>query len=198
MGYLFFKTTLPDPGLPPGLGGGLTLESWRPTLRRPLPPRLPLVPFGIWCAFHLLGIFATRDFFILLIRHGLRPVHRTCVLPAHWRFPFMAPRDLQVAGLWTHPDWRGRGLGLAALREVPRHLGAPGRTLWYMVHEDNLPSIRLAQKAGLALWGRGGRVDRWGLSALGSYRVGEVLPAGEPRRSGPDGRILKFGGGSDE
>ena len=178
MGYLFYKTNLPAPGPPPDLGEGLALQCWRPTLRRPLPPELPLVPFGVWSAFHFLGLFATRDYFILRIRHGSRPVHRTCVVPAHWRFPFMAPGDLQAASLWTHPDWRGRGLGLAALGEVPRHLEAPGRTLWYMVHEDNRASIRLAEKAGLALWGTGGVVERWGIRLLGIYKAERIPGSG--------------------
>jgi len=174
MAYLFYKAriVLQPPG--PELRGDLRLETWRPTLGRPVRRDLPVVPFAVWSLYHFLGVFATRDYFLLLIRHRGRVVHRSCVLPAHYRFPFMAPRDLQAAGLWTAPDWRGRGLGLAALGEVFRRDECQGRTLWYMVREDNAASIRLAEKAGLLRWGRGGR-GTWSLDPLGRYRVAERL-----------------------
>ena len=175
MDYLFFKTGIAAPAAVPEAGADLTLSCWRPTLRRPVRRDLPAVPFAAWSLFHFLRIFATRDYFILLIAHGSEVVHRTCVFPAHFRFPFMAERDLQAAGLWTAPEWRGRGLGLTALREALRRVDSPERTLWYMVREDNRPSIRLAQKAGLLLWGRGRRVDPWGIGVLGRYQVTEIL-----------------------
>lgn len=171
MNYLFYKTRItahpPDPGLP----AGLDLEIWRPSLGRPRVPGLPAAPFALWSLFHFLRVFATRDYFLVLVRDRGRLVHRTGVFPAHWRFPFMAPRDLQAAGLWTDPAWRGRGLGLAALGAVQRRAECQGRTLWYMVREDNGASIRLAEKAGLLRWGRGGREARPGL--LARYRIRE-------------------------
>jgi GNAT superfamily N-acetyltransferase len=173
MVYLFYKTRVTFQPPPADLEPGLALEVWRPTLGRPVRLGLPLVPFGVWSLYHFLGVFATRDYFLVLIRHRARLVHRTCVFPAHYRFPFMAAQDLQAGGIWTAPPWRGRGLGLAALREVFGRPECRGRTLWYMVREDNPASIRLAEKAGLLRWGRGGRTTRWGRGPLGRYQVTE-------------------------
>lgn len=172
MAYLFYKARITTPVPGPELPGDLDLEVWRPTLARPLRRGLPAAPFAAWSLYHFLGVFATRDYFVVLIRHRGRLVHRTGVFPAHARFPFMAPRDLQAGGLWTDPAWRGRGLGQVALAEVFRRPECQGRTLWYMVREDNLASIRLAEKIGLLRWGRGGRE---GPGLLARYRIAQQL-----------------------
>jgi RimJ/RimL family protein N-acetyltransferase len=118
-----------------------------------------------------LRLFRSRDYAIVLIHEGDTLVHRTCLLPAHFRFPFMKPGELQTAGIWTRPDKRGLGLGLMAMRAVFQRLEDPGRTLWYMVREDNHASIRLAEKAGFRLWGRGGKRVSPGLGLLGKYHI---------------------------
>lgn len=175
MNFFFYKARITPPAPAPALPGEVALEIWRPTLGRPVARGLPAVPFAVWSLFHFLGVFATRDYFLVLVRQRGRLVHRTGVFPAHYRFPFMAPRDLQAAGLWTDPAWRGRGLGLAALVEVFRRPECQGRTLWYMVREDNPASIRLAEKVGLQRWGRGGRESRGGLGLLARYRVAHLF-----------------------
>jgi len=182
MDYLYYRTPMTSRGSGPDLDEDLRMEVWRPSLARPVRRDLPLVPCAVWSLFHLLGVFATRDYFLVLVLAGPRLVHRTCVFPAYFRFTFMGPRDLQAASLWTDPAWRGRGLGLAALEEAFRRPECQGRTLWYMVREDNRPSIRLAEKAGFVQWGRGGRVDPWGIRALGRYRVAEIFHPQAPGR----------------
>jgi GNAT superfamily N-acetyltransferase len=176
--YLFYKAEGLPAAPPPPLDEGMRMELWRPTLLRPVRWDLLALPFLAWSLFHFLGLFANRQFCILLIYKGTSLVHRTCVCPAHFRFPFMAARDLQAAGIWTHPSLRGRGLGLLAILEVMRHLKAPDRPLWFLVREENRGSIRLAEKAGFALVGRGSRTKRLGLRALGCFRLEERLPSG--------------------
>jgi ribosomal protein S18 acetylase RimI-like enzyme len=173
--YLFFKAHTPC-SAPPELAPELRMELWRPTLLRPVRWELLALPFLAWSLFHFLGVFAGRDYCLLLIFQGTKLVHRTCVLPPHFKFPFMGARDLQAAGLWTHPSMRGRGLGWIAIREVMRLVGAPGRPLWYMVREENAASIRLAEKAGFLLVARGRRRRRLGLQAAGYFQVEEALP----------------------
>ena len=158
------------------------MEIWRPTFARPMRRDLPLVPFGIWSLFHFLGVFASRDYFLVLVLAGPRLVHRTCIFPAHFRFPFMAIRDLQAGGLWTDPGWRGRSQAWPPWRQRSGAPSARGGPCGYMVRENNRPSIRLAEKAGFLPWGRGGRVDPWGIGALGRYEVEEVLPSDPPGR----------------
>ena len=187
LSYLFFKAPGERPKARMNLEAGLRLEFWRPTLRQPLRRELPVLPFLAWSLFHFLGVFAGRGYALLLIFRGGALVHRTCLLPAHFKFPFMARADLQIAGLWTHPALRGRGLGEFAIQEALRRVGAPGRTLWYMVRMDNAASIRLAQKAGFQLAALGRRRKLLGLQALGSFVVERILISGpeEGPSSGP-------------
>jgi RimJ/RimL family protein N-acetyltransferase len=177
--FLFFRKTItlgPEQApLPPGY----TLSFWRPGRFRIRPEGFPAMPFLVWGWCHALGVFATRDYGIMLIFRRGRLVHRTCLLPAHFRFPFMGPGDLQAAGIWTHPDHRGTGLGLVALRAVFHQLHGSGRTVWYMVREDNNASIRLAEKAGFQPWGRGRKLASPGLGMLGAFHITEG-PSGRP------------------
>lgn len=175
MRYLFFNRPLCGTAGSPEAPAGLTLECWHPTLTCPVPPGLASLPFLLWTGFHYLGLFATRDYGVVLLRLDGRLVHRTCVLPAYFRVPFMGRRDLQAAGIWTAEDQRGRGLGLLALQEVLRHWEHPDRVLWYMAHEENQASLRLAEKAGFRHCGRGARMKRFGLGLLASYRITETL-----------------------
>jgi RimJ/RimL family protein N-acetyltransferase len=170
MAYLFFKRPLTPPEKAPALPPGLEFRLWRPAPFRLLPPQLPWRPFLLWSLFHHLGLFATGEYALALVFQGGRLVHRTCLLPAHFRCPFMGPRDLQAAAIWTHPDLRGRGVGPAALRSLLEPLADPDRSLWYMAREENGPSIRLARKAGFQLQGRGGAMP----GGLGRrYRITE-------------------------
>lgn len=140
-----------------------SLEVWRPGPARPgpggmWPDGFPPRPFLYWALFHHLRLFATRDYRILVLRAGGLPVHRTCLLPAHFRFPFMRPGDIQAAALWTRPDHRGRGLGRFALHAASLLWDRPDRRMWYMVREGNAASIRLAEQSGFRFAGRGGKL----------------------------------------
>ena len=158
--YLFFHKPLDPPGIAAApvleVAPGCTLDLWRPrgSLR---PPGFPARPFLAWGLFHHLHLFASPDYRILAVRAEGALVHRTCLLPAHFRFPFMCPGDLQAAALWTRPDCRGLGLGQRVLERALSLCRRPDRMMWYMVREDNAASIRLAEKAGFRLAGRGGK-----------------------------------------
>jgi ribosomal protein S18 acetylase RimI-like enzyme len=78
----------------------------------------------------------------------------------------MRPGDLQAAAIWTHPEFRGLGLGRRALEQALGLWRRPDRLMWYMVRQDNAASIRLAEKAGFRLAGRG---EKRGLA----YRIQE-------------------------
>ena len=177
--YLYFLKWLshvPIPGAGPlPLPPGLSLQLWRPGWLHLVPRGVPAYPFALWGLFHLLRVFASRDYAILIVRAGGLPVHRTCLVPAHFRFPFMGPGDLQAAGIWTRPDHRGQGLARLALQELSARLGPSGRILWYMVREDNPGSIRLAEASGFRFAGRGRK--QAGLGPLGAFRITEAPQA---------------------
>lgn len=174
MSYLFYRRKHTPDRHPVEPRPDLTVELWRPRLTQPLVPDLPWYPFGIWTLLHALRVFATRDYAVLLIRQGGRLVNRTCILPPHCKFPFMQPGELQVAGLWTDPARRGEGLGLLGVQEALRRLGGEERVFWYLVKEDNRPSILLAEKLGFQLWGRGERKPWLGLRAVGRFHLTEA------------------------
>ena len=43
--------------------------------------------------------------------------------------------------------------------------------LWYITTDDNYASIKLAESCGFRLAGTGARVSRYGLRALGQFRI---------------------------
>jgi RimJ/RimL family protein N-acetyltransferase len=180
MDYLFLKrTSRPDPVsavLPPGF----RLVFWRPGFRL-RPWGFPARPFLLWGLWHRLKVYATPDYGMALIYEGAQLVHRTCLLPAHFRFPFMVRGDLQTAGIWTRPDRRGMGLALVALQGSLRRMADPERTLWYMVREDNQPSLRLAEKGGFQLFGRGRKLPSRAFGLLGAFQITEVHDGRPPQ-----------------
>ena len=102
-----------------------------------------------------------------------RIVHRSIVTPRYFRFPFMKTKDLQIGDVWTDPDQRGKGLALFAIRKILVACGSADRFFWYLVEQENLSSIRVAEKAGLELGGRGAKRSRFGIALLGYYYIAQ-------------------------
>lgn len=154
--------------LPPGC----TIEMWRPSTQGRKPAGFPAFPYGVWALFHSMRVFDTSDYRIALIRDAEGAViHRSHVFPRWFRHPFMESRDLQVGDTFTEPEHRNKGLAEAALRFIVQALD--GRTLWYVVDHENASSIRVAEKVGFRLVGRGERTKRLGIRLLGAFRMTE-------------------------
>lgn len=149
----------------------LDCEIWHPSILSTVPRGLPWWPFAMWWFAHEFHVFANQDYRVCIIRQDDLIIHRTLITPKYLRFPFMANADLQVGDIWTHPQHRGRGLASKALRQILKKYARPNRTLWYVVEENNLPSIRLAETCGFNLIGLGERVPFAGLNFLGSYMI---------------------------
>ena len=150
---------------------------WQPQLTSVRPAGFALVPFAVWWLFHYVGLFFNREYTLAVLYRGGECVHRSCIFPGSFRFPFMQSDDLQIGDVWTAPSERGRGLAATMLAAIGVRFAKPGRKLWYLVHEENLASIRIAEKAGFSLHARGQRAPRWGINALGYYKITEYLPA---------------------
>lgn len=164
--------------LPPGYEG----RFWTPSLREPLPPGLSARIFAGWTAMHHLRVFQNRLFAIYLVSRDGRLVHRSCVLPAWFRLPFMAAQDIQIAATHTAPEARGQGLARAAVSAIVARFRAPGRTIWYFANEDNAASLRVIEQCGFAYAGEGVRTRRHGLALLGQFVIDRPVdePGGEP------------------
>ncbi len=171
--FLFYKLASPPP--PAVLPPGFSFEFWRPSFRRPLAPGLSPLTAAVWFVFHTLRLFANRDYAAGIVWHGGRVAHVTMAFPGFFRFPFMAPADIQFGALFTEPEFRGRGLAGAALAELVRHLAQPSRRFWYITHESNHASQQVAGRSGYRLIGRGDKLPRFGLRFLGRYVVTQPL-----------------------
>lgn len=82
----------------------------------------------------------------------------------------MESDDLQVGAVWTHPEWRRRGLAAHALTRVITNYGSEHR-LWYITDQSNLPSKRVALGVGFHKYGVGVRTTRLGLRLFGAYQI---------------------------
>lgn len=134
---------------------------------------------GCW-ALHTTKQFANQDCGLLTLSDG-RVIASYCwAHPGFFRYPFMATQDLQVGKVFTHPDYRGNGLAAAGVSELVHRCTRPGRTIWYLTSKENPASIRVAEKLGFELRGRGGIRARWGTQALGGYEINIAEP---PSRS---------------
>ena len=153
------------------LTGEYSSKLWRPTVTTIVPEGIPYLPFSLWWIMHHFRLFPNRDFSLYLIYSGHRLVHRSLVTPRYFRFPFMGKDDLQIGDTWTAPVHRGKGLATFAIQKLLDLHKKPGRKIWYVVDEENLPSIRAAEKAGFIRVGEGQRTKRFGMRTFGSYVI---------------------------
>lgn len=145
------------------------LELWRPADGGLMPEGVRGWVFPVWWAMHTFHLFQNRDYAQLVVYRGADLVHRSGVYPGYARFPFMAPRDLQIGDTWTAPEARGRGFAQAAISRIVTHLGRPGRMFWYLCEAGNAPSIAVIERMGFRRVGEGAKQPRLGLLALGGY-----------------------------
>ncbi|QQS12743.1 MAG: GNAT family N-acetyltransferase [Rhodospirillales bacterium] len=93
-----------------------------------------------------------RDWLEPLLRSGRA---FTCAIERNGRplaacFAFENHRTVwEIGGVFTPPEGRGRGYAAGVVRTALAELGARGLIPRYQVHDDNLPSIRLAESIGL-------------------------------------------------
>lgn len=164
-----------QPGIDPeplaDLSPELRAEIWRPSATSIRPRGLPLLPYVVWWLFHYLRIFSNRRYGAVVVRSGNVIVHNLLVTPRYFRFTDMGADDVQIGATHTHADWRGRGLARAAVGIVCRVWNDRQARLWYIVSDENAPSIRVIESCGFRLLGVGERSKRLGLSLLGQFRV---------------------------
>lgn len=148
---------------------------WSTGILRIIPDGISWLPFGVWWLFDRFHIFANHNYALFLIYDENKLVHRSCVFPKYFRFPFMQKDDLQIGDTWTHPEYRGQGLATFAIWKILRNYHKPGRHFWYVVEENNKASIRVIEKSGFSLVGKGVRTKHFGISLLGSFELQEKL-----------------------
>jgi RimJ/RimL family protein N-acetyltransferase len=126
-----------------------------------------------WWFLTRIGGFSRPDFAEFRIERTGQVLHRLIVTPRWYRFPFMAPDDLQIGNVWTAPEARREQLARIMMAEVHRRFG--DRTIWYVTDCANEASAALARSCGYRLVARGRRTPRLGLPILAQYVVERAL-----------------------
>ena len=183
--YLFFAWDPVTGNVPQfSMPDGLSYVMWTPSWRAMRPAMVKGSRFFVWWIVHHLHIFANRDYAVLTVYDRAELVHRSCIFPRYFRFPFMATGDLQIGDTWTHVDYRGKGIAKAAIALVMQNSQRLGRRIWYLVERENSASISVIKRAGFTLAGVGTRRTCRGLRVLGSYRM-ESLATRDSQSAGP-------------
>ena len=179
---LFYKLDYSPKTISKGPRHSLPLDSeyrqelWQPSISKILPSGFSHGSFSVWWLFHQLHIFSNSEYSVFTIYKNGKLIHRSGIYPRYFRFPFMAPKDLQIGDTWTAESERGKGLAKFALSEIAKNFNKTGRSLWYLAEEDNIPSQKVAEAVGFYLAGRGKRSKRLGLRLFGQYILEQPAP----------------------
>ena len=124
---------------------------WAPVLNSCIPPGKDK-KYLVYTAFHYTRIFRNRDYGWFAI--GAENIKATMLcVPAHFRWPFMAARDIQFTYVMVNAGERGKGWGAKLLQAGMSALARPGRAFWYVTDEENIPSRKLAERTGFEFAG---------------------------------------------
>lgn len=63
--------------------------------------------------------------------------------------------EVQVGDTWTDPTYRGQGIATQALQYLTTELALRAQVIWYITHQDNYPSQKVAHKNEYRLYGLG-------------------------------------------
>jgi RimJ/RimL family protein N-acetyltransferase len=83
----------------------------------------------------------------------------------------MEKNDLQFGDIYTDPVYRGQGIAPYSIRQVVNQFINKSPKFWYVAEEKNEASVRLAEKLGFTLYGKGVRKSTLGIRAIGQYII---------------------------
>jgi SAM-dependent methyltransferase len=105
---------------------------------------------------------------VFLLFGGEKGAHHSVVTVKSFKYPFMGEDDLQIGMISTENEFRRRGLAAYTINEILKRYEKPGRTIWYVTHEDNVASRNLAEKVGFSEYSK---AIRKGTFLLGIYEA---------------------------
>lgn len=149
--------------------GRIDLQVWTPRWFNLKPRQFSFLPYSVWWLFNYVGIFRNDQYRIFLFKEQGKVVHRSCLFPPFFRFPFMAAADVQVGDIWTVETKRGQGLSKAMLKHIMSLY--PNTRIWFLCESANQASANLARSAGMQLHGVGRREARFGIGLFGRFVV---------------------------
>jgi uncharacterized protein len=65
---------------------------------------------------------------------------------------------VEIGGVYTFPEHRQRGYGAALMRDLAQRIRQAGKVPTLQVDEENVPALRLYEKAGWKAMGKLARV----------------------------------------
>ncbi len=167
--YLVYKLSVPKQS--PAKAPVASIIVVKPTLANIIRFSKGYKLFPIWWVFSQAKLFYNDYFALVLLLENGQVVHRTCVFPGFYKFPFMKKEDLQLGDIWTRADFKNQGIASRVIKHILSIQEFAGRTFWYLTEPTNLASIRLAEKSGFILFSVADKKKKLGLSFIGHYDI---------------------------
>ena len=124
----------------------LEIKKWTPSLFSLIPPNSGISYVIFWIA-HYLRIFKNRFYCAYQIMEDNQVISSLVCVPSTFIWHFMKGNDLQIKKVYTHPNFRGKGLALNLIDTVIKECYMKNRVFWYMTHDQNHASLRVIKKA---------------------------------------------------
>lgn len=128
------------------------IQKWTPGLFNFRPENTEIKYVLFWFA-HYLNLFGSKCYSSYqLVVEGEVVSSLVCV-PALSLWSFMKKDDVQIKGVYTKPEYRGKGFGYKLLEYVRNDLNVQKQSVWYLTHDQNFSSIKLCEKVGFQFVG---------------------------------------------
>jgi len=144
--YLTTTTLQPISKIPEGY----SVQIWRPSLFKLKPPGKPL-KYLIFSFASVLKLLSNRNFFQISVYNQSTLVSSLLVVPKIYKFPYMNKKDIQFIYVMTNYEYRGKSIAAATILESTRYLIDTVESFWYVTSEDNIASLKLAEKLGFKI-----------------------------------------------
>ena len=89
---------------------------------------------------------------IYYVKDGEKLIHTSLVTNKSFKFPFMSENDLHIGPCITKEEYRGRGIYPKVLQKIA--LDSPQKTLFMIIEDSNIASIKGVTKAGFKKIGK--------------------------------------------
>ena len=156
------------------LDADYVFEMWKPAINKIAPRGASKSLFKlccIWWILHYLKIFPNPNYSIALIYHKETGdlAHYSVVLPRYFRVAFMKKNDLQIGPIGTSEQHQRRGLASFAIQKIVKTYHKPEVNFWYIVRQENIPSIKCIEKFSFFAFGEGGKAG-----LFHKYKIREI------------------------
>lgn len=126
-------------------GPTVTINQWKPTLMRPIPP-LSTPNYIIFYFLNLLRLFKTDYYSAYYVLYFGEVISQVVCVPCCFRWKFMGKEDLQIKNVITKEKYRGKGYADELLKHVLGNSSLANINFWYITSKENVASQKLCQR----------------------------------------------------